>query len=129
MLRLLRLANPVVRLILRSPAHRLLSGRLLLLSYTGRRSGRNYEIPLRYAETGDDRLVAVAVRPARKLWWRSLNRPTRVFLLVRGERRSFMASLADGPERDEALARYVDGRERLGRLTRDAAVVVFTPTR
>ncbi len=128
MLRLLRLANPVVRLILRSPAHGLLSGRLLLLSYTGRRSGRNYEIPLRYAETGDDRLVAVALRPARKLWWRSLGEPTRVFLLVRGERRSFMGSLADGPERDEALARYVAGRDRLERLTRDAAVVVFTPT-
>ena len=38
-LRVLRLANPFVRVVLESRAHRLVSGRLLLLAYRGRRSG------------------------------------------------------------------------------------------
>ena len=67
-LRLLRLANPVVRGVLDSPAHRLLSGRLLVLEYRGRRSGRTFRIPLRYAETRDGSLVAIAVEPDRKHW-------------------------------------------------------------
>ena len=75
-LRALRLANPLVRVVLRSPVHRVLSGRLLVLSYRGHRSGRTFRIPLRYAETADGAFVAVAVRPDRKLWWRSFRAGT-----------------------------------------------------
>ena len=57
--------NPVVRTLLRSPAHRLLSGSLLLLDDTGRRSGRRYVLPVAYA--GDD-LVVVVGQPATKSW-------------------------------------------------------------
>lgn len=35
-----QMVNPVVRLLLRSPAHRLLSGRVALITVTGRRTGR-----------------------------------------------------------------------------------------
>ncbi|MBA2295246.1 MAG: nitroreductase family deazaflavin-dependent oxidoreductase [Actinobacteria bacterium] len=128
-LRLLRVANPLVRAILRSPAHRLLSGRLVLLAYRGRRTGRTYEIPLRHAETADGRLVAVAVRPEQKLWWRSLVEPTPVALVFRGDRLEATAELADGAERAAALASYVAGSRRVASLTDDAAVVVFSPRR
>ena len=64
--------NPVVRTLLRSPAHRLLSGSLLLLDDTGRRSGRRYVLPVAYAAAGDD-LVVVVGQPASKTWWRNFD--------------------------------------------------------
>ena len=45
-----------------SRAHALLSGTVAVLRYDGHRSGRTFHIPVRYAELGDDRLVAIAVR-------------------------------------------------------------------
>jgi deazaflavin-dependent oxidoreductase (nitroreductase family) len=62
--------NPVVRLLLRSPAHRVLSGSVLLLGYTGRRSGAHRELPVMYAGL-DDRFVLVAGQPDTKTWWRN----------------------------------------------------------
>jgi hypothetical protein len=71
--------NPVVRPLLRSPLHGLLSGRLMLLRYTGHRSGRTYTIPVGYFARREDELIAVSSMG----WWRSLldGRPVR--LLVR----------------------------------------------
>ncbi len=42
--------NPLFKFILRSPLHGLLSGHLLLLTFRGRRSGKEYTVPLGYAE-------------------------------------------------------------------------------
>ena len=41
--------NSFVLAVLRSPAHRLLSGMAVELRYTGRRSGRRYVLPVQYA--------------------------------------------------------------------------------
>ena len=112
-LRLLRLANPLVRAILRSRAHALLSRRLLLLRTTGP-SGRLYEIPLRYARprTGaaDRRVDAEA-----KLWWRSFARPRRLSscYCVRAARRA--GAVANDRTVTSALARYVDVDARRAR--------------
>ena len=126
-LRLLRLANPLVRAILRSRAHALLSHRLLLLSYHGLRSGRLYEIPLRYARTEDGRLLTVAVDAEAKLWWRSFRAPSPAVVLIRGERLAVSGAVANDMDRVSMLARYADGRSRIERVTDGAAVVVFTP--
>lgn len=40
------LVNPAVRAVLRSRGHRLLSGNLLLLDYTGRRTGHRFILPV-----------------------------------------------------------------------------------
>jgi deazaflavin-dependent oxidoreductase (nitroreductase family) len=42
---------------LRSPAHRLLSARILLLEFVGRRSGRRYATPLTYHQVGHTLLI------------------------------------------------------------------------
>ena len=83
---MLHAPNAVVRAILRSPAHRLLSGRLLLLTYTGGRSGAEHTIPVAYVRDGDGLLVTVGW-PERKVWWRSLRAPgSRVGLVLAGRR-------------------------------------------
>ena len=67
-----RVVNPLVRGLLRSPAHGLLSGRLALLSVTGRRSGRTFTFPVGYHRDGDRVTISVA-SPERKRWWRNLS--------------------------------------------------------
>jgi hypothetical protein len=110
-LRLLRLGNPCVRGILRSPAHRLLSGALVVLEYESRRTGRLRAFPLLFVEHGNS-VVALAVRPEGKHWWRSFRRPARAALLVRGQRRAVVGRLLEGEERREALRLYLAARPR-----------------
>jgi hypothetical protein len=76
---LLRAANPLVRAILRSRLHPLLSGTLLLVSHTGRRTGREYTFPVRYFAWDDGVVVFSSAR-----WWRHLLGGEPVRLLLRG---------------------------------------------
>ena len=50
---LYRLLNVGVGL-LRSPLHGLVSGRIVLLAFTGRRSGRRFTVPVSYLRYGGD---------------------------------------------------------------------------
>jgi hypothetical protein len=119
----------VVREILRSPAHGLLSGRLIVLEYQGRRTARTFAIPLRYAEAADGRLVAIAVDPRRKQWWRSFVEPRPAVVLHRGQRHDVVGTLAESAARDEARGDYVARYPRSARLVDDAALVVFERSR
>ena len=79
-----RIVNPVLRTILRFPIHRLASGRVALITYTGRRSGREYTIPCFYRDKGGEVTIAVGW-PDRKVWWRNLTGDGGpVHLLVQG---------------------------------------------
>jgi predicted ester cyclase len=75
--------NGPVRAVLRSPVHRLLSGRVVELHYTGRRSGRDYALPVQYARAGD-RLVVRPQHAGRSVWWRTFRQPTPVRVRLRG---------------------------------------------
>lgn len=63
--------NAPVTALLGSPRFGMLVNRnLAMLSYTGRRSGRRFDIPVAYRRTGDQ--VAVGVNmPEAKTWWRN----------------------------------------------------------
>ncbi len=114
-LRLLRLANPAVRTLLDSPLHRILSGTVVVLKYRGHRSGREFRIPLRYTVAPDGRIVALAVRPERKLWWRAFAEPTPATILIRGSDRAVTGRLLQGDERRAALRAYVSRFPRAAR--------------
>jgi hypothetical protein len=58
-----RIVNPVVRLLLRSPLHPVLSRPLVILSYQGRKTGRWRSLPCMYARDGQD-LTSSRARPA-----------------------------------------------------------------
>jgi hypothetical protein len=101
------LANPVVRGVLGSPAHRVLSGALVVLTYRGHRSGREFRIPLQYVETPGGPIVTLAVRPEGKLWWRSFAEPSQAALLVAGAERSVIGRVLEGDERRRAARAYL----------------------
>ncbi|MDX6233978.1 MAG: hypothetical protein QOH68_3060 [Nocardioidaceae bacterium] len=87
-------ANPIVRIILRSPLHPVLSGQLALLSYT-RGNGRSSTIPVGYTLDGD--VVRVSVGAAEhKRWWRAVRRDPDVEMVVRGARRTGRARVTVG---------------------------------
>ena len=92
-----RIVNPVVMAILRSPAHRILSGRLVVLHLTGRRSGRRFALPVLFRRDGDTLTVSVAL-PERKRWWRNVTEQTPVDVLIDGGRRHGLAERRTAPD-------------------------------
>jgi hypothetical protein len=83
--RLMTRLNPAVAWVLRSPLHPLLSWGLMLVTVTGRRSGRVYTIPVGYQRDGDALTVLVS-RPSRKQWWRNYRERRPIEAHVRGRR-------------------------------------------
>jgi hypothetical protein len=49
---------------------RLINRNIAMLTYTGRRSGRTYSIPVAYRRSGGDILISVGM-PEAKTWWRN----------------------------------------------------------
>ncbi|HZU71045.1 MAG TPA: nitroreductase/quinone reductase family protein [Ktedonobacteraceae bacterium] len=48
-----KIANKIAALLLRSPMHRLMSNFLLLLTFTGSKTGKRYTIPIGYQREGN----------------------------------------------------------------------------
>lgn len=117
---LLTRLNPLVAAILRSPAHWLLSSGLMLLGFTGRKSGRQFTIPVGYQRDGDQLCVMVS-EAANKRWWRNYRQAGPVTLRLRGREKSGTARLvAPGTqefrERAERSLRRLPGLARVFRL-------------
>src|SRR5262249_12085313 len=85
--RVMQRPHPAVAWLLRSPLHPLLAWGLMLVTVTGRRSGRVYTIPVGYQRDGDA-LVVLVSQAARKQWWRNYRerRPIEVWLRGRAAR-------------------------------------------
>ena len=99
---MLRLASPVLRVVLRTPAHLLVSRRLLLLRVTGRRTGTPYTFPVGYHRDGHTLKIVSA-----RNWWRNLrDGPAPVTVWLRGRRRSATAVAHYG---DETVAAELPG--------------------
>jgi deazaflavin-dependent oxidoreductase (nitroreductase family) len=79
-----KIANPFVRLILRSPLHGLFSATLLLITYRGRKSGKEYTLPVQYVRSGKT-IYIVPGMPEQKTWWRNLKGGLPVKISLRGQ--------------------------------------------
>ncbi len=77
-----RVINPIVKTILKSPAHGVLSHNTLLLRYQGRKSGQRYELPISYARSGDQ-IFGFTARKNR--WWLNLQGGVAIELLLAGD--------------------------------------------
>jgi hypothetical protein len=77
--RLMRVANVPMRRLLRLPFRTPLSGRLMLLTFTGRKTGRTYHQPVSYAPDGDTLLT-----PAGGRWKLNLREGEAIRVRLRG---------------------------------------------
>ena len=93
--------NVVVRALLQSPLHFLASKSLLLIHYTGRKSGRSYCTPVRYSREGD-KLRCLTSEEIQ--WWRNVQARPNVSLVVRGTGSSYVARVTvNDPERIQGM--------------------------
>lgn len=91
-----KILNPAISSLLRSGAHGIASGNLMLITFTGRKSGKVRTTPVRYVRKGEAILCFTA--PAIP-WWRNLTGGADVELLIEGaSARYFATALVD--ERD-----------------------------
>jgi len=86
--------NELVKVILRSPLHGLLSKHRMLLTITGRKSGKHYNIPLSYVQ---EEGVILCVT-GHSSWWRNLRGGAPVKVMLKGQERAGMAqAIVDDP--------------------------------
>jgi deazaflavin-dependent oxidoreductase (nitroreductase family) len=76
-----KLYNPIVIWLLRSPLRRLLDKNTMVISVSGRRSGKHYTFPVSYIRDGETLLV---ISQKDRTWWKNLQGGTRVTVLVQG---------------------------------------------
>lgn len=95
--RIMAATNVVVRFLLRSPLHFLLSNTLMLLTYTGRKSGKRYTNPVSYTREGD----VVTVFTYRS-WWKNVCGGAPVLVEIKGHQTGGTAEAIS--EEKEAIA-------------------------
>jgi hypothetical protein len=102
---LLKIFNPVVKAILRSPLHRLMSKQLMVLTVTGRRTGRTYSIPVGRHPAGDGSFIV----SAGGTWRHNLHGGADVLVtLDRRERRGHAVLEEDADKAAEELKALID---------------------
>jgi len=77
-----RLINPFVSLIARSFLHFLISHQLLVISFNGRKSGKNFLIPVSYHKHGSS-YTCVTLRS--NIWWRNLKEKSSTKIWLKGK--------------------------------------------
>lgn len=90
-----KIANPVMKWLLRSPLHGMMSKRVVLIEFTGRTSGKTYRTPVMYASC-DDGIVVSTSRDY--LWWRNLRGGAAVRLWLRGRELRGHANTSEDPD-------------------------------
>ncbi len=80
------LVNPWISRLLGSRLHFLLSGGTMILTVTGRKSGKAYDVPVNWFPSGDGALVCFTGK-GWSGWWRNIDvEETPVAVTLRGER-------------------------------------------
>jgi hypothetical protein len=82
------LFNPLAKSMLRSPLHGFMSRRLLLITFSRRKSGKQYTTSIRYVQHGDTLLLGVGGQPDPPTVQQALQRGAAVveITLLRGSR-------------------------------------------
>ena len=74
-----RLLNPVMKSVLKSPLHSMVSKQIMIISFTGRKSGQSYSTPVSYYQEN-----ASVICFTHAGWWKNLVDGAEVRLLIRG---------------------------------------------
>ncbi|MFB6228485.1 MAG: nitroreductase/quinone reductase family protein [Halobacteriales archaeon] len=114
-----RILNPVMSRLLRSPLHPLVSDSIMLLTFTGSKTGTEYTTPVGYW-VKDGHLIVTT----QSQWWHNLKGGQPVSMQVRGQHRQGIATPHPDPEdaaqyiKEFINLRGTDAARRLGILIR-----------
>lgn len=102
--------NKVIVYLLKSPLHGLMSNSIMLLTFTGRESGRVYTIPVNYVQ-GEDAILSISQND--RTWWQNLGDGEIVSLVVHGEKiKAASYVVDDAPAVQAALQAVIRQRPR-----------------
>lgn len=103
---LFTIINPAVRFLLQSPLHRFWSKSLMLITFTGRKTGKVYTTPVRYLRAGGSVWAFTSVENS---WWKNLRGGASVRVRIEGKERACRAdAVVDDPEAiRSALAEFL----------------------
>ena len=76
---LFKILNPVMKAILRSPFHSLVSRSIMIITFTGRKTGKEYSAPVSYIR--EDQLVTCFTHAK---WWLNFENRTEVKVRIQG---------------------------------------------
>jgi F420H(2)-dependent quinone reductase len=102
-----RVFNPLATRILRSPLHGLMSRRLMLISFRGKKSGRYFTTPISYVQNGESLLLGVGGP-----WWRNFAGGVPVQVRLRGRTRDGRAEATTDEARVTEAYRTILRRNR-----------------
>jgi deazaflavin-dependent oxidoreductase (nitroreductase family) len=72
--------NSAMKFVLRSPVHGMVSKSILLITFTGRKSGKTYTTPVSYSQNGDQVTIFTHAD-----WWKNLRDEAPVTVRIRGK--------------------------------------------
>lgn len=90
----LRIGNPLLKLLLRSPWHWVASGSILLITVQGRQSGKLYTTPVNFVQEEGQLLV---LSHQHRTWWRNLRGGAAVTIRWRGKPLATTATVIEDP--------------------------------
>ena len=97
--------NPLIVFLLRSPLHGMLSQNMMLVTVTGKKSGKRLTIPVNYLCKGGE-FFTVSWR--NRTWWRNLRGSAPAILRVKGQAlQSVGEAITDDVSVTAELARYL----------------------
>ncbi|MEO3843529.1 hypothetical protein [Streptomyces sp. B22F1] len=99
-MKFLRAANKVVRPLLASRFHKPLSERLMLLTYKGHRTGREFTVPIGYFDWDPGTVLAMSSQLG---WIPSMRQGSAVRLRIRGQDHGAVPTVVEDPEKVAAL--------------------------
>jgi len=93
-----KIYNPLMKWVLRSPLHGMVSKNFMLIKFTGRKSGKVYSTPVNYVRDGDGITV---FSKRHRIWWRNLRGGAPVTVWVKGRD---LKGIGESIEGEEAIA-------------------------
>lgn len=112
--------NKLMTLILRSPLHGLVSSKVMLITFTGRKSGRSYTTPVSYMQRGDTITLFTHGQ-----WWKNCRDGAPVWLRIRG--RDLKGSAQTVVEDKDAIAEALAEHLRFNHIDAKAYGVTYSP--
>jgi len=106
--------NPIMVWMLYSPLHGMLSGNMMVLNYTGRKSGKAYRLPISYKRI-DDTLLTGSYK--RRTWWRNLIGGVTVIVRLQGKDINGQAEVIEDEQGVmNGITAYIGGDPRTARM-------------
>ncbi len=108
--------NPIMKWMVYSPLHGMVSGNTMVVVYSGCRTGKTYTLPVGYIKSGGE-LLTTSFKD--RTWWRNLRGGVRVIVHLQGKDRHARAVVVeDLPGVMEGLKEFIQQSDFAARMLR-----------